>query len=80
MNAQFSLGVMYEYGQGVAQNDAKAREWMEKAAAQGHVNAQFSLGVRYYTGQGVTQNYAEAHKWWEEAATQGMRERSTTLA
>ena len=33
---QFNLGVLYKKGQGVPQNDATAREWFEKAAAQGH--------------------------------------------
>ena len=36
---------MYEYGQGVAQNDAKAREWFEKAAAQTK-NAENTEAVR----------------------------------
>ena len=33
--AQFNLGYMYANGQGVRQDYAMARQWYEKAAAQG---------------------------------------------
>ena len=33
--AQYNLGGMYYNGQGTEQNITKAREWWEKAAAQG---------------------------------------------
>ena len=32
--AQYMLGVLYQRGEGGAQDHAKAREWFEKAAAQ----------------------------------------------
>ena len=51
--AQYSLGVMYYRGRGVAQDDAQAREWLEKAAAQGNANAQFSLGLMFKNGRGI---------------------------
>ena len=37
--AQYHLGVCYEDGKGVAQDDTKAVEWYQKAAAQGHASA-----------------------------------------
>ena len=52
-NAQFFLGVMYENGQGVMQNDKEATAWYRKAAYQGYAVAQFFLGLRYANGQGV---------------------------
>ena len=35
VRAMSNLGLLYENGQGVAQDYAKAREWYEKAAAKG---------------------------------------------
>ena len=33
--AQYNLGVMYDKGQGVPQDDAEAAKWYQKAAEQG---------------------------------------------
>ena len=38
--AQYNLGVMYDNGQGVRQDDAQAVQWYRKAAEQGHAKAQ----------------------------------------
>ena len=70
-NAQCNLGVMYERGQGVARNYAKAAAWYAKAADQGIAEAQFNLGVMYYNGLGVARNYAKAIAWYAKAADQG---------
>ena len=57
--AQFNLGFMYEYGQGVAAEDyAQAVTWYRKAAEQGYAKAQYSLGVMYRTSMGVARDYA----------------------
>lgn len=37
--AQYSIGFFFYDGQGVQQDDAKAKYWLEKAAAQGHEHA-----------------------------------------
>ena len=41
---QFSLGVMYEHGEGVRQDYAEAVRWYRKAAEQGDSDAQHNLG------------------------------------
>ena len=69
--AQFEFGILYYYGQGIAQDYGQARAWWEKAAAQGHAKAQFNLGLLYAKGQGVAQDYGQARVWWEKAAAQG---------
>lgn len=51
--AQFSLGYMYDFGEGVSQNYDKAFEWYSKAANQGHIEAQFYLGLIYDNGKGI---------------------------
>ena len=33
--AQYNLGVMYHYGQGVPQNQSVAKEWFDKACHNG---------------------------------------------
>lgn len=42
-NAQYELGVRYLTGKGVEQNDAEAKKWLQKAAAQGHSQAKRKL-------------------------------------
>ena len=69
--AQYNLGVMYDKGRGVTQDDAQAVEWYRKAANQGYADAQFNLGVMYDNGQGVPQNYARAGFWYKKSAAQG---------
>jgi uncharacterized protein len=77
--AQFNLGIMYDKGQGVTQDDAKAMTWFRKAAEQGLAEAQYNLGVMYDEGQGVTKDYAEAVKWWRKASEQGLAEAQGNL-
>jgi len=69
--AQLTLGVMYDNGKGVPEDDVEAVKWYTMAAAQGKAAAQFNLGVKYAKGQGVAQDYAEAVKWYKLAAAQG---------
>lgn len=70
--AQYSLGTLYAEGKGVAQNDATAFAWFQKAAEQGNATAQFNVGASYASGTGVTRSYADAAKWFRRAADQGM--------
>jgi TPR repeat protein len=69
-DSQNSLGVMYESGHGVPQDDAEAVKWYRLAANQGYATAQSNLGIMYNNGQGVPQDYFEAHFWWFLAANQ----------
>ncbi|MDK4684235.1 tetratricopeptide repeat protein [Kingella negevensis] len=67
---QHNLGVMYEQGQGVAQNYQQAVQWYQKAANQGHAKAQGNLGYMYKNGLGVAQNLKQARYWYTKAANQ----------
>ena len=69
--AQFNLGYMYQYGQGIKQDYFKAVELYQKAAEQGLAVAQFNLGVMYEEGRGVKQDYFKAFEWYQKAADQG---------
>ena len=77
--AQFSLGVAYADGRGVAQDAGEAVAWYRRAAEQGHAVAQFTLGLSYDNGDGVAQNAGEAVVWYRRAAEQGHADARFTL-
>ena len=54
--AQFNLGVMYHYGQGVPQDYEEAEKWYRLASEKGVARAQCNLGVMYDKGLGVPQD------------------------
>jgi TPR repeat protein len=70
VDAQYQLGLMYSVGfGGVAENDMKAKEWFESAAAQGHAGAYYSLGHIYHSGQsGVDKDSRKAERFFQKAA------------
>ena len=77
--AQYSIGVKYDTGEGVPEDDAEAVRWYRPAAEQGHAGAQYSLGLMYDYGEGVPQDNIEAHMWLNLAASRSSgadRERS----
>jgi TPR repeat protein len=86
-DAQTYLGLMYQYGDGVAQDNKTAFKWLTLAveqwkplAEQGDADAQYGLGGMYYKGWGVPQDYKTALKWWTLAAEQGDAEGQAGLA
>jgi TPR repeat protein len=70
-DAQYTLGVMYERGEGVTQDYKQAIKWYALAAEQGLVNAQHDLGFLYEIGLGVTPDFKQAVRWYILAAEQG---------
>ncbi|MDH3472728.1 MAG: SEL1-like repeat protein [Rhodospirillales bacterium] len=68
--AQINLGIMYEEGQGVAQDYAEALKWFRRAARQDYAEGQFKLGEMYAAGKGVPQDHGQAIEWYEKAAAQ----------
>lgn len=69
--SQYVLGVMYENGMGVPENDTEAFKWYRLAAEQGIAEFQNKLGWMYDNGKGVEKNLTEAMKWYRKAAEQG---------
>ena len=51
--AQYNLALIYLDGKGRAADEAKAAEWMQKAAEQNLPQAQYDLGGFYQFGRGV---------------------------
>ncbi len=71
--AQDNLVVLFKKGYGVMQDFARARQWYEKAAAQGIAGAQYRLGALYHHGYGGPQDFVQAHKWYNLAAANGKK-------
>ncbi len=69
VETQYNLGVMYDFGEGVPQDDVEAVAWYRQAAEEGHASAQYNLGVTYYKGEAVPQDDGEAYLWANIAAT-----------
>lgn len=76
-NAQYELGLLYERGWGVYRNDARAIQWLTRAAEQGHLDAQIKLGRMYRYNEGNVweciseEDHIQALWWYECAAEQG---------
>lgn len=70
--AQFTLGSMYAFGQGgLTQSRDEARDWYERAAAQGHPVALYNLGLYYDKGLGVAQDRVRALDYYKRGAAAG---------
>jgi len=74
-DAQFNLGLMYDEGQGVPEDNMKAVHWYRFAAWQGHASAQGNLGAMYALGAGVKKDFVRAHMWGSIAKSIGGKDR-----
>ena len=73
IEAQYSLGVKYDTGEGVPQDDAEAVRWYRLSAEQGHAGAQYSTSgvcVRHRS-RACRSMMSEAVIWYRRAAEQG---------
>ena len=78
-DAQFNLGLMYDTGESVPQDEAEAANSYRMAAEKGIAGAQNSLGGIYAKGDGVPQDFAAAVKWFRLAAEQGLAQAQFNL-
>ena len=69
-SAQYNLGLMYDKGHGVPQDDKEALRWYRMAAEQGIPGAQVYVGNVYFWGQDTQRDYTEALRWYRLAAKQ----------
>jgi uncharacterized protein len=69
--AQYNLGVMHEWGNGMPQDNVEALEWYRLSAEQSHKDAQNNLGAMLSKGEGVEQDFVKALKWFVVAADNG---------
>ena len=71
---QYALGLMYEGGIGVSEDDAEAVKCYRKAAEQGYVEAQLNLGFIYAEGYGLPEDAVVAFMWHNLAAAQNNKQ------
>ncbi len=69
--AQFSMGTLYDFGQGVPQDYGEAMRWYSLAAEKGYAQAQHHLGMMYKLGQGVLPDNFRAYVWLSYAIING---------
>jgi TPR repeat protein len=69
--AQFNLGYMYYYGDGVAEDEAEALRWYQLAAAQGQPFALYQVANCHEEGLGVRKSKAAAIRWYRRAQAAG---------
>lgn len=67
-NMQVIVGNIYDYGQGIPQDDVQALQWYLMAAERGNPKGQYQAGVLYYRSQGVPQDLIESYRWLTLAA------------
>jgi len=71
VQAQTSMAMMYEDGEGVAQSSDKALYWYQKAANQGDIDSQLILAMSYCHGDGVDKDLNNCAKWAKMAKDSG---------
>jgi len=70
---------MYEEGQGVEKNVAKAKYYYEQACALNNSTALYNLGALYEDGQGIEKNLAKAKGYYEKSCGLGNGAAMTNL-
>ena len=66
IEAQFKLGTLYDWGEGVERSRNEAEKWYLMAGNNGYAEAQNSLGSGYQ----AEEDYVRAKEWYEKAAAQ----------
>lgn len=69
-DAQYNLGMLYLWGQGVAKNEKKAFDFFTRAADQNDPRAQLQLGTLYTMGWGTAVDEQKARSLIGKAAEQ----------
>ena len=70
--AQYLLGRMCFYGQGLPQDAARAAAWYRRSAEQGYAPAELAFALALDGGGGVVRAPREAVAWYRRAAIQGV--------
>jgi hypothetical protein len=71
--AQHDLGVHYDQGLGIDQDQAEAVRWYRRAAERGFAPAQYNLAYSLEAGEGVARDIDGAVRWYTKAAEQGLQ-------
>ncbi|WP_143810184.1 tetratricopeptide repeat protein, partial [Oenococcus oeni] len=81
ITSEYSLGQIYEKGQGIKQDYSKAMSWYKKSAANdddvsapGVIESMSSIANLYANGLGVTKDYQQAEQWYQKAFNASQKE------
>ncbi len=77
--AQYQLGMRYQYGDGVPKSASKAHRWLNKAAEAGNPRAQYALSLFYQQHARNPQGLKKALLWLKKAADQGLADAQYSL-
>jgi hypothetical protein len=78
--AEFEIGSMYFYGEGVARDLAEALKWFRQSAEHGFADAMAFVAWMYRDGEGTTADEVEAARWFQRAADTGDADAKRWLA
>lgn len=77
--AMRNLAILYENGEGAAQDRTEAMRWFRKSADLGNAFAMNKVGLLYDEGLGIAKDKKEAYRWFSKAAEAGNVEAMTSL-
>lgn len=77
--AQYDLGMRYQYGNGVQKSRSKAHRWLNKSAEAGKPQAQYALSLFYQQYARNQQGIKKALLWLKKAADQGLADAQYSL-
>lgn len=66
--AQYNLGVCYQFGYGLEKDDSLATHWYLKAALNGWTDAEYKMSYAYIRGKGVEQDSVKAFEFTQKCA------------
>ena len=79
VRAIYNLGVLFDMGQGVISDPARAATYFHNSAQAGHVRAMSNYGRLLEQGRGVPKNEEQAAYWFTKAAEAGLSEAQYNL-
>ena len=79
VRAMHLVGLMYDGGRSVPQDDATAADWFKASAARGYASSQYLLGRMTIEGRGVSKSRDKGVALLRAAAKQGHREATALL-
>ncbi len=77
--ATYNIGVLFDQGQGVPEEPARAALYFRHAAEAGHARAMSNYGRLLEQGRGVPKDEAQAAYWFHKAAEAGLAEAQYNL-
>ena len=63
----YQIGLLYDKGQGIERNSAKAIKWFRESAIKNYAPAEKALATAYANGDGVPKDPALAQKWFKKS-------------